>query len=265
MTRAGGAARWRDDALFEHAFHAVDVEHVRGERDGADLGDADGAVPTHEAEQRVDASHARPRQWAVEQRRGVATDHLAGGVGLAAERVDIAHRVDAALDRIIARVDRLAARCLPRMRFDQQPTRVEADELCVRPRGDPLPDVRVRDRVQRFGDGGELIAPDLRLAPQRDVVRRGRRREQERLLLGLKVLERAALRATVSAEAVVIEAPIPAPRAGLLEGRQDFTGKAVIAYAGHRALDPPFVTGRSARARGRCESAGRGRTRETPA
>ena len=129
------------------------------------------------------------------------------------------------------------------MRFDQQAARVEADDLRVGARRDPLADVRVRDRVERLGDGGELIAPDLRLAPQRDVVRRGRRRQQERLLLGLKVLERSALRATVAPQAVVIEAPVPAPRARLVERRQHFAGKAVVADAGHRALDAPFVAG----------------------
>ena len=54
ITRAGGG-RGGGDAQFEHAFQAMDVEHVGGERDGADLGDARRAVATHEAEQRVDA------------------------------------------------------------------------------------------------------------------------------------------------------------------------------------------------------------------
>src|SRR4026208_1808780 len=65
-----------------------------------------------------------------------------------------------------------------------------------------------------------------------------------RALLGVKVLERAALRATVATEAVVIEAPIPPSRASFFEGREYFTGKAVIAYAGYGALDPSFVTRR---------------------
>ena len=151
------------------------------------------------------------------------------------------------------------------MRLDQQPARVEADDLRVGARRDPLADVRVRDRVERFGDGGELIAPDLRLAPQRNVVRRGRRRQQERLLLGLKVLERSTLRATVAPQAVVIEAPVPAPRARVVERRQDFAGKAVVADAGHGAFDAPFVAGHAARAPGRCESGAPARTRETPA
>ena len=88
---------------------------------------------------------------------------------------------------------------------------------------------------------------------------------RQRLLLGLKVLERAALRATVAAQAVVVEAPVPAPRARLLERRQDFAGKAVIADAGHRALDPPFVPGRPHARRVDVKVRGPGRTRETPA
>ena len=158
--------------MLEHPSEAVDVEHVGVEGDGADLGDARRAVAPHEAEQRIDAPHARPRQRAVEQGGGVAADDRAGGVGLSPERVDIAHGVDAALDGIVARIDGLAAGGFPRMRLDQQPARVEADDLRIGASHDPLADVRVRDRVERFGDGGELIAPDLGLTPQRDVVRR---------------------------------------------------------------------------------------------
>ncbi|HVL68918.1 MAG TPA: hypothetical protein VM364_16805 [Vicinamibacterales bacterium] len=223
----------------------MDVEHVGAERDGADLGDPRGAVAAHETEQRVDAPHARPRQWTVEERGGIAADDLAGGLGLAAERIDIAHRVDTALDGVIARVDGLPARCLPRMGFDQQASHIEADDLRIDAGGDPLPDVRVRDRVERFVDGRELIAPDFRIAPQRNVVRRDGRRQQHALLLGLKVLERTPLRATVPAEAVIIEAPVASPRAGILDRDEHFARKAVIADAGYGSLDAALVTGRS--------------------
>ena len=137
----------------------MDVEHVGGERDGAHLRHAWGAVAPHEAEQRVHAPHPRPRQWAVEQRGGVATDDVGGGLSLTPQRVDIPHGVDAALDRIVARIDRLAAGCFPRMRFDQQAPHIEAHELGVGARGHPLPDIRVRNRVERFVNGRELIAP----------------------------------------------------------------------------------------------------------
>ena len=66
---------------------------------------------------------------------------------------------------------------------------------------------------------------------------------RHRLLLGLKVLERAALRATVPAEPVVVETPVAAPRARVVERGQDFAGKAVVADAGHGAFDAPFVAG----------------------
>jgi hypothetical protein len=131
------------------------------------------------------------------------------------------------------------------MRFDQQASCVKADDLCIGSGGDPLPDVGVWDRVERFVDGGQLIAPDFRVAPQRNVVRRDGRRQQHALLFGLKVLERAPLRATVPAQAVLIEAPVVSPRAGILDREEHFTRKAVIADAGYGPLDAPFVTGRS--------------------
>ena len=64
--------------------------------------------------------------------------------------------------------------------------RVKADQRRVSAGRDPRSDVRVQDRVERFVDGGEPIASDSRLTPQRDVVLRGRRRPQERLLSVLK-------------------------------------------------------------------------------
>ena len=68
------------------------------------------------------------------------------------------------------------------------------------------------------------MTPDLRIAPERDRVGRRGRREQEPLLLGLKVLECSTLSATVSAETVLIEASVPPPRARLGEGGEDFAG-----------------------------------------
>ena len=151
------------------------------------------------------------------------------------------------------------------MRFDQQPARVEADDLRVGAGGDPLADVRMRNRIERLVDGRELIAADLGLAPQRDVVRRGRRRQQAGLLLGLKVLERPPLRATVPPQAVVVETPVPAERARVVERREHFAGEAIVADAGHGAFDARLCRGHAARGRDRCESGAPARTRETRA
>ena len=108
MTRAGGAGGGATTPCSSMRFRRW-TSSISASRATAQTSVTRARRSAHEAEQRVDPPHARPRQGAVEQRRGVAPDHLAGGVGLAAERVDVAHRVDAALDRIIAGVDRLAA------------------------------------------------------------------------------------------------------------------------------------------------------------
>jgi hypothetical protein len=106
---------------------------------------------------------------------------------------------------------------------------------------DPLADVRMRNRVERLVDGRELIAPDFRITPERNVIRCGGRRQQQTLLLGLKVFERPPLRATVPPEAVVIAAPVAAPRARLIERGEDFASKAVVPHAWYGPLDAPFV------------------------
>ena len=127
------------------------------------------------------------------------------------------------------------------MRLNEEPARIEADDLRIGARGHALPDVRMRKRVERFVDGRELIAPDLRIAPEWNVVGRGGRRQQQALLLGLKVLEWLTLRATVPPKPVVVEAPVSSPRARVVERGERFTGKALITDAGHRALHAPFV------------------------
>ena len=127
------------------------------------------------------------------------------------------------------------------MRLDQEPTGIKADDLRIGAGREPLADVGVRDRVAGLVDDDELIARDLRLAPERNVVRRRRRRQQDRLLLGLKVLEGAALRPTVSAQAIVLEAPVPGEDARIVERREHFAGKAVVTDTGYGPFDPAFV------------------------
>ena len=132
---------------------------------------------SYEAEQRIDAPHARPRQRAVEERRREAPNGLAGARRLLLQRRDVAEGIDAARGGIVRFIDRAAARRLPRMRFNQQPALVEAHELLIGPRRQGVPHVSMRPRIERLGDDGALIARDLRFAPQRDVVGRGRRGE----------------------------------------------------------------------------------------
>ena len=53
-------------------------------------------------------------------------------------------------------------------------------------RGESLADIRMGNRIQRFGDRRELIASHFRLAPQRDVVGRRRGRQQQPALFALE-------------------------------------------------------------------------------
>jgi hypothetical protein len=69
---------------------------------------------------------------------------------LVAERVDIAHRVDAGLNGIVVGVNRLPAGWFARMSLDQQAAGVKPHDLRVGPRGEPLADVGMWNRVQRF-------------------------------------------------------------------------------------------------------------------
>jgi hypothetical protein len=129
------------------------------------------------------------------------------------------------------------------MCFDQQAARIEADGVRIGAGREPLAHVGMRDRIDGLVDGGELIAPDLRFRPERNVVRRDRHRQQQPLHFGLKVLEGTALRAAVSPEPVVIEAPVSRVRARVLERDEHFAGEAVIADAGYGPFDAPLVAG----------------------
>ena len=139
------------------------------------------------------------------------------------------------------RIEGLAARRLARVRLDHEAADVEADGVRVGARRQDLADVRMRQRVGRLGDRRELIARDLRRAPRGDVVRRGRRGLQRRQLLGAKVLERPPLRATVAPQAVLVETPGARAHVRVVEREEDFAREAVVADAGHGALDAPLV------------------------
>lgn len=195
----------------------------------------------HEPKQRVHAAHPRPGEGAIEQRGGVAADDLAVAGGLALECGDVAHGVDAALDRIIVWINRSPAGRLPRMRLDPGVVMVEADGLGIRAGTHVLTAIAIRHRVDRLRDDGDLIAADFRLAPQRDVVRRRRDGLQRGVFLGLEVLARPSLRATVHPPAIVLATPLERLRARVVQGREDLAGEAIIPDAGHGALHTSFV------------------------
>ena len=121
----------RSSSGEHHALKALDVEHLNLERDTARLLDALGAVAAHEAEQRVNAAHARPRQRDLEQGVGEAADGLTVRGGLALEERDVAQGVGALVSGEVARVDRTAAGRLARVRFHERAALVEAHERSI--------------------------------------------------------------------------------------------------------------------------------------
>jgi hypothetical protein len=105
------------------------------------------------------------------------------------------------------------------MRLDQHLADVEAHQVSIGARREVLPAVLAWQRVERLQDRRVLIAADLGLAPDRNVVGCRRSRKQRLSLLGLEVLERHALRRAVPPSAVLLETPAPRVIARLLDAR----------------------------------------------
>src|SRR5205085_8877813 len=119
------------------------------------------------------------------------------------------------------RIGRASAGWLPRVCFDEGQAVVHADRVLIGPRAERASDEMPRHGVERFGDLDVLIAGDLGLTPQRDVVGRRRGRQENRLLLRLEMLAGCTLRATVPTKPILLAAPVHGVRARVLEGRED--------------------------------------------
>src|SRR5262249_9445060 len=104
-------------------------------------------------------------------------------------------------------------------------------------------------RVERLGDLDVLIAGDLRLTPEGNLVGGCRTRKQDWLLLGFEILARRSLRAAGAAEAGLLAAPMDPRRPRVRWGAEDFARKAIVTHGRHRTLDAAFVA-RMADARG---------------
>ena len=183
--RRGGRRRGGEG---EHALEPRHVEQLGGESQLADLLDAGRAVAFHEAEERVHPPHACPREGHGEEGVRDGPDRRAVARGLALEERHVAQGVRGLLGGEVRRIGRAAPGRLPRMGLHERGAVVEADEGAVGPRPQRLAHEGRRERVERLGDLGVLITRDLRVRPQRHLVRRGRRRPQVRLLDRLEVL-----------------------------------------------------------------------------
>jgi len=170
-----------------------------------------------------------------------AADRVAVLVRLAFQEGDVTQRVGGFLDGKVVPVRRAAARLFARMRLDERVPVVETHQGAIGARAQLLADEARRQRVQCLVHLRVLVARDLRLAPQRHVVRFRRRRQELRLLLGVEVFERHALRARVTAHAVLGEAPVTGVRARLLDVVDVLAAEAVVAHRLHCALDSRLV------------------------
>ena len=57
------------------------------------------------------------------------------------------------------------------------------------------------------------------------------------------MFERAPLRTTVAAQAIVVQTPACGERPGVLQRRQDFAREAIVADSSHGPFDPSFREG----------------------
>src|SRR5262249_45369318 len=100
--------------------------------------------------------------------------------------------------------------------FHQHRAVVKAHELRIGAGGQVPTDIGMRNRVEGFRDGRELVTADFGFRPQRDLVRRGRGRQEPVSLFRLKMLTRSPLGPTMSAEAVLLAAPLPRMRPSIV-------------------------------------------------
>ncbi len=107
---------------------------------------------------RVHATHARPRKRAIEQNAGELSDVLAVALGLALEEVDVAHGVRALLLGKVIHVRGAAAGERARVRLDDHRGIVEGHGRAVGAGTQQLSDKAVRQRIERTGDLGVLVA-----------------------------------------------------------------------------------------------------------
>src|SRR5581483_10621491 len=123
----------------------------------------------------------------------------------------------------------------PGVDLDAAGALVEADRGPIGPGSERVADIAGRQGVQGAGDLGMLVAADLGITPERDVVGHGRSRPEHRLLDGLEVLARPLERAAVATPAVVLEAPVEGVGPGRVEIHQGLAAEAVLAHAGDGA------------------------------
>jgi hypothetical protein len=176
-----GRRGWGRRGELDQARQAPDAEHLGGERQGARLVDACGAIAPDQTEERIHLAHPRPGQLARQERLGELADVRAVVRGLAGEVRHVPQGINGLLGGEVGAVEGTAPRRHARMDLDADGAVVEADRGPVGARPEDLADIGRRQRVEGAGDLGVLVAGHLRLAPERDVIRRRGRGPERRL------------------------------------------------------------------------------------
>ena len=234
----------------------MDAEHLGGERGLARGIHAGVAIAAHQAEERVSLAHPGPGQVPRQQGAGELADGRAMALGPAGQALDVAQGVDGFVDGEIGAIEGALAGRDAGVDLDADRAGVEADGGGVGARPQGVADILGRQRVQPVGHLGMLVARDLGLAPERDVVGRGGGRAQGRLLDGLEVLARGAQRPTVAPQAIVLAAPPHGMHARLGKIEHHLPAEAVVADGRHGALHAGLVP-RAPHARGVDDEAAR--------
>jgi hypothetical protein len=159
------------------------------------------------------------------------------------EEVNVAQGVGRLMRGEIGSIERPPAGRLSRMGLHQDRAVVEADNVTIGSSPEGLADQACRQGIERLRHLSEVIAMDLGITPQRDVVRLGGCRQQGRFLFGVEVLEGHAVRASMAPCAVLVKAPLPRMLAGVVEIAKLFTAKAIVPDGRDGALDASLVLG----------------------
>ena len=185
-----GGIRGSDNGELEQTSELSYVEHIRLQGDVAGWVDAVVAVSANEPEQSVDLPHAGPGQLGLEQASSELADGCAMAVGFASEEVEVAKGVGRFVLGKVAAIDGPLTWGNPRVRLDEHVFVVEADRGAVGSSAQFSADEVRGKRVQGFGNLSEVVAADLGVAPEGNVVRLRRSVEKYESLFSLEVLQR---------------------------------------------------------------------------
>lgn len=178
------------DRLLDHACHSRHIDDIGLQRTGARLLDRWSRVAPYQAQEAVDVAHTRPGLGGGEQTLGVDADGRTGLTGLCEQGLLIAASQLAYPLRIVRRIGAALAGVDARVHLDELTTVVDPYQVSAMAHLDTLPDVVAWHRIQSLAHCQVMIAVDPHLDPRRHLIGHLGHRQQQRLLVAGKVLDR---------------------------------------------------------------------------